>query len=191
MLDTGRCDRCLYRRELCLCPAIAALGPITTRTRIVILRHYGERTRSSNTGRLAHLALPGSELHDVGAPDRVVVDPRLGDDAWMVFPEGQPRTAAPVPPPKTIVILDGTWPQARRMRQRLLYLRGVRPLALAPIPAAQRLRNAPSTGQVSTIEAIATALRLLEGEAPAAALERLFAIAVAHAQRAGRRHDQA
>ena len=34
--DPARCPRCLYRHELCLCPAIAAEGPIVTRTRVVI-----------------------------------------------------------------------------------------------------------------------------------------------------------
>jgi hypothetical protein len=40
---------------------------------------------------------------------------------------------------------------------------------------------------VSTIEAIARALRLLEGDEAAAPLEQLFALAVARAQSTGRR----
>ena len=43
------------------------------------------------------------------------------------------------------------------------------------MPAA-RLRESPEPGHVSTIEAIARALRLLEGDAAAAPLERLFDI---------------
>jgi DTW domain-containing protein YfiP len=53
------------------------------------------------------------------------------------------------------------------------------------VPAA-RLRNSPGEGRVSTIEAIAHALRLLEGDEPAAGLERLFAVAVERAQSMGR-----
>jgi DTW domain-containing protein YfiP len=53
------------------------------------------------------------------------------------------------------------------------------------------MRTAPMPGMVSTIEAIATALRLVEGDAVAEPLERLFAVAVAHAQRAGRRSSPA
>ena len=191
MDDPGRCPRCLYRRELCLCPALAAIGPITTQTRVVILRHYSERSRSSNTGRLAHLALPASTLIDIGAPERVQVDPELGPGTWLVYPEGAPHTVAPSPPPRALVFLDATWQQARRMRRRLPYLRGLPPLALAPIPAPARLRNAPSPGQVSTIEAIATALRLIEGDGVAEPLERLFEHAVHHAQLAGRRSPAA
>lgn len=191
--DPARCPRCLYRHELCLCPAIAAEGPIVTRTRVVILRHHTEKTRSSNSGRLAHLALPNSELHDVSSPDREtpVAVPVLGAGAWLVFPDGPRWTEAPAPPPRTLVFLDATWQQARRMRQRLPYLRGLPMLHLTAIPAAERLRTAPQPGMVSTIEAIATALRLVEGDAVAEPLERLFAVAVDHARRAGRRSSSA
>jgi len=186
-LDPTRCPRCVYRRELCLCADLDALGPVSTRTRVVILRHYTERTRSSNSGRLAHLAMPDSILHDVSGPDCGPEGPALGDGTWLVFPDGPAWTSAPPVPPKTLVFLDATWRQARRMRQRLPYLRGLPMMALAPVPAAERLRAAPAEGMVSTIEAIATALRLLEGNGPADLLERAFTIAVERAQRAGRR----
>src|SRR5438874_170940 len=65
--------------------------------------------------------------------------------------------------------------------------RGLRILRLAdaPMPAA-RLRDAPGPGRVSTIEAIARALRLLEGDAVATPLERLFDLAVERARKSGR-----
>ena len=66
-LPAGRCARCLYRLEWCLCGAIPTLE---TRTRIVVVRQHSERFRSSNTGRLAHLALVNSALCDVGGPER-------------------------------------------------------------------------------------------------------------------------
>ncbi len=167
-----------------MCPAVA---PVTPRTRVVILRHHTERFRSSNSGRLAHLALAGSELIDVFGPDRHQPGPDLGDGAWLVFPEGPPHQVAPAPPPRTLVFLDATWHQARRMRQRLPYLRGLPPLALAPIPAADRMRAAPRDGLVSTIEAVAAALALVEGPAVAEPLLQLFAFAVDRARQAGRR----
>ena len=48
-----RCPRCLLAR--CLC---ASLPRVEARTRIVLVRHLNERYRSSNTARLAALALP-------------------------------------------------------------------------------------------------------------------------------------
>lgn len=179
-----RCERCLFQRRLCLCEAIPALP---TRTRVVIVRHHLERWRSSNSGRLAHLALPNSVLVDHGGEGGAAVLPAL-DGAWLLFPEGEPMREAPAEPPRQLVVLDATWSQARRMFRKLGALRGLPVLRLpdAPMPAA-RLRESPGAGRVSTIEAIARALRLLEpGDAAAAALERLFAAAVARAAASGR-----
>ena len=60
------------------------------------------------------------------------------------------------------------------LRMRLLRL------PEAPMPEA-RMRASPAPDRVSTIEAIARALRMLEGDAVATPLETLFALAVARA----------
>jgi DTW domain-containing protein YfiP len=183
-LPAGRCARCLHRLEWCLCGEVRRAEP---RTRIVIVRQHAERFRSSNTGRLAHLALAGSALVDVGGPGRLELGAAaLAPDAWLLFPEGEPLRAPPAPPPSTIIALDASWHQARRMRQRLAGLRGRRVLALAPTPAAERMRRAPVATHVSTIEAIAAALRLLGEPGPADELDRLFALAIERQRRAGR-----
>jgi DTW domain-containing protein len=170
-------------RRVCLC---ADLPTVVTRTRIVIVRHHTERWRSSNSGRLAHLALPNSEIVEHGGMGGIAVLPPL-DGAWLMFPEGPATAGPPVPPPRQVVVLDATWSQARRMFRKLAGLRGLPILRLpdAPVPAA-RLRESPAPGRVSTIEAIAGALRLIEGEACAAPLEALFALAVARAATTGR-----
>ena len=84
-------------------------------------------------------------------------------------------------------MLDATWSQARRMYRKIDALRGLPILRLPddPMPSA-RLRESPGPGRVSTIEAIARALRLLEGDVVAAPLEELFAVAVRRAQSTGR-----
>lgn len=181
--DRARCPRCLLPRRVCLC---AAIPTVVTRTRIVIIRHHLERWRSSNSGRIAHLALPNSEIIEHGGAAGLAVLPAL-TGAWLVFPEGEPAIASPVPAPQALVVLDATWSQARRMFRKLAGLRGVPILRLpdAPMPAA-RLRESPSPGRVSTIEAIARALRLIEGDASAEPLEALFAVAVARAAATGR-----
>ena len=179
-----RCPRCLLQQRVCLC---ADVPTVPTRTRVVIVRHHLEQFRSSNSGRLAHFALPNSVLVDHGGGHRgPAVLPDL-EGAWLLFPAGEPTTARPEPPPRQLVVLDATWSQARRMFRKLDALRGLPILRLpdAPVPAA-RLRESPGGGRVSTIEAIAAALRLLEGEAAAAPLETLFAIAVDRARASGR-----
>jgi tRNA-uridine aminocarboxypropyltransferase len=153
---------------------------------VVVVRHPAEAFRSSNTGRLAHLALQNSALVDYHG-DRETRMPALAG-AWLVFPEGEPAHVVPQPAPAQLVVLDASWSQARRMFRKLGALRGL-PILRLPEPsrAVPRLRAAPAPGRVSTIEAIATALRLIEGDSAADALEELFQLAVARARATGRR----
>jgi DTW domain-containing protein YfiP len=178
-----RCPRCLFQQRVCIC---AQIPRVETRTRVVIVRHHLEQWRSSNSGRLAHLALPNSAVIEHGGRGGVAVLPPL-DGAWLLYPDGEPAARAPEPPPRQLVVLDATWSQARRMFRKLGALRGLPILRLpdAPMPAA-RLRDSPGPGRVSTIEAIARALRLLEGEAVAQPLEALFDAAVTSAAATGR-----
>lgn len=164
------------------------ITPMPTRTRVVILRHVGEQFRSSNTGRIAAMALCGAELVEYARAGEPPTELAPAPGTWLAWPEGPPAHVAPMPPPECLVFLDATWHQARRMRRRLPWLRDLPVLALpiAEVPAG-RLRESPGRGRVSTIEAIAHALRLVEGEAPAAELERLFAIMIGRARDAGRR----
>lgn len=178
-----RCPRCLLQQRLCLC---AEVPVVATRTRVVIVRHHREEHRSSNSGRLAHMALPNSVIVDHGGAGGPTQLPDL-DGAWLLFPLGEPQTRAPEPPPKQLIVLDATWSQARRMYRKLDTLRGLPMLRLPEgMRAAHRLRAAPSPDRVSTIEAIAAALRLLEGDEVATPLERLFALAVERARATGR-----
>lgn len=159
---------------MCFC---AEIVPIETRTRILVIRHALESGHSFNTGRLALLALSRASLHEFGAPgarfdESVVPAP---SEAVLLFPGGAPGPPPRDPPPSTLVVLDGTWPQARHMRLRILPVRGLSTWSLPPPPRTlPRLRRSRVPGEISTFEAIAHALRLLEGEATAAALEGLY-----------------
>ena len=115
--------------------------------------------------------------------------------AMLVFPTGEVPAAPPQPLPERLLVLDASWSQARRMWRKLTPLRGVATLRLPEIQApAARLRKAPGPGFVSTIEAVAAALRFLEGESSAAPLEQLYQHCVARMRAIGRTgiaHDAA
>ena len=166
----GHCLRCLLRQEVCLCGRIPT---IQTSVRVVIVRHIVERLRTSNTGRLAALALPNSELHDYGDLEPFDEASFQTEDAWLLYPAPQPAPEG-APPPKRLIVLDGTWKQSRKMYARIGPLRGLPCLALPPPQAGvQRLRQPPREDGMSTIEAIAAALALLEGEQQARELRAL------------------
>jgi len=170
VLPPGRCARCAFPLEGgCLCPEIPRLA---VPYRFVILRHASEIPRMTNSGRWAAAALEGSVIHDHalgdGAPDAggALASLLAGGGAALLYPSPHARPLGP--PPRTIVVPDATWAQARRMVQRLAPLRTLPRLGLPPpAPAAAALRVSPVPGGMTTLEAIAAALRSL-GEAAAA-----------------------
>jgi DTW domain-containing protein YfiP len=165
----------------------AAIPRLDNATRVVIVRHHLEKYRSSNTGRLAHLALANSEIVEHGGPDGPASLPAL-DGGYLLYPLGEPALTIPQPRPKQLFVLDATWSQARRMYRKLAPVRGL-PVLHIPDDATRdraRLRTAPAPGMVSTLEAIARALRLLDGDAIATPLEQLYDLAVERARVTGR-----
>ena len=178
----GRCRRCFLPESLCLC---LRLPRVECRTRLLIVRHVAEAWKASNTARLVGLSVPGTEIIDYGDRERVL-ESRLPfpPDTWLLFPHGA-APAADAPPPRHLVVVDGTWSQARRMVQRHPALQRLPRLALTP-PAqpVERLRTPPHPEGMSTLEAVAYALHQLEGPALSAPLLELHALAVHQGLRA-------
>jgi DTW domain-containing protein YfiP len=137
---------------------------------LVIVRHVLEANKVSNSGRLAAAVLPRVEQRCFGSQSQPLHEASLcGPNTWLLYPEGDALCAPPTPAPERLIVLDGTWPQARHMRQRIRALRGL-PILSMPRPTTpfERLRRTPRTDQLPTAIAIAAALELL-GEPDAAA----------------------
>ncbi len=183
VLPPGRCPRCAFPAGPdCLCPAIPALE---VPFRVVILRHASEIPRMTNSGRWVAAALAGAAVVDYAlggadAGEPAGLAPLLAPDpAALLYPS--PHPARLDPPPRTIVVPDATWAQARRMVQRLPSLQPLPRLALpasARAPAAARLRVSPVPGGMTTLEAVAAALRALGEPAAAARLDALHEAAL-------------
>lgn len=176
----GRCPDCAFPGTLCLCDRIPRVAvPIE----FVILRHASEIPRLTSTARWAALALAGARIVDYALPGAPLdADPLALDGAWVLFPSAQPTPAGSARPTR-IVVPDGTWQQARRMMQRVPALRRLPRLSLPPAAPAPRLRRPPMRGGMSTLEAMAEALRFLGHDAGAAQLLDLHAEAVTRASR--------
>ncbi len=174
----GRCKRCYLKQRYCLC----GLAPkLVTRTKLVVIRHEREAYKSTNTARIAALALPSLEIWPyAGSSEALDAQVAALPNACLVFPDDAPAERPMPEPVETLVLLDGTWRQTRRMLRRVPPLRALPRLVLRPPPAAApRLRQAPTEGSVSTLEAIAAALAELESPALRAPLLQLQADFVA------------
>jgi DTW domain-containing protein YfiP len=170
--------------ELCLCAEIPVLP---TRSRLSLLMHAQERHKPSNTGRLALLCLPNSEVRYRGLPDGtplslegLVCDEyeswmlHLGPDSEEISSELVARTTKPV----RLLVLDGNWSQASRLGSKLCrQLPTVKHVKLsATKPSMYRLRSEHHPDGMATFEAIARALGYLEGAEVQEKMERLFRI---------------
>jgi DTW domain-containing protein YfiP len=145
---------------------------LPTRTRVVLLQHPRERHVPIGTARLAHLCLPDSALH-VGVDfddDQQVRAALTGDGrpTYLLFPGAEALDLAGARPegPITLVVVDGTWWQARKLLKRNAALRALPQLRFTPpAPSNYRIRREPADHCVATVEALALVLGALEGDA--------------------------
>ena len=169
--------------DLCVCQVIPRL---TLRTRVVLVMHHIESRRQSNTGRLALTGLAGAEIRLRGLPRQPLDLRDLLDPArrpLLLFPGGDAEVldaalAARDPRPVTLIVPDGTWNLARKIPLRHHELKDV-PRIRLPLagPSEYILRHSPHPEKLSTLEAIARALGVLEGPESQTRLELLFRVA--------------
>ena len=142
---------------------------VEARTEVVMIRHITERLMTSNTGRFAALALPKSRILAYGGGEAFDATPLSAPRTALLYCSGPPR---PLPfVPERLIVLDGSFRQARRMYKRVPELRDLPEFSLpAPRVTPTRLRKPTQPEGMSTIEAIAAALSALEGPELAAPL---------------------
>lgn len=196
-LEQGnKCARCALLRTSCICSSLDALrskvmlavGP-ARRLRFAIWMHPRERYRATNTGKLIYHVLPECEifLHEV-PEDEARFEQALSavnGQAFILFPSADALPVSAIPEAKPcnegsssssilVLLVDGTWAQAKNMHKRLAAFPHI---ALSTTtPSAFRGRTQSQDGRVSTVEAAALLLQEIEPvnlELPAALHEAL------------------
>jgi DTW domain-containing protein YfiP len=102
--------------------------------------------------------------------DHPLVRPLLdGDATYLLFPGAGALTPDALPvPPRALIVLDGTWPQARKLLTASPRIAALpRVSRLAPIGEGSRIRRPPAPECLPTVEAVAAALGTFEGDRPA------------------------
>ena len=163
------CARCRRPSSVCYC---AHLVSLETRTRVLLLQHPRESHVPIGTARLAHLCLPGSELHvgidfdDDSSVRATLAGAGADRPAYLLFPGPNAIDLAEVQPkgPITLVVVDGTWWQARKLLRRNATLAALPQIRFTPRrPSNYRIRKEPAEHCVATVEALAQVLGALEG----------------------------
>ena len=153
---------------------------------MVLLLHHSESRKPSNTGQLAAQCLENSQVALHGAP---AGEKACGLMPWpastqplLLFPHADATpfsTWANHPQPITLVVPDGTWRQAFKMRRRVPGLSAL-PCVASPIgdPTRYQLRSEKLAGGLATMEAIARAMGVFEGPEVERALLHVFRVMV-------------
>jgi DTW domain-containing protein YfiP len=164
----NRCSRCFLTQRWCLC---AKIPSVASSFEIVIIRHLRESYKTTNTARLAALAIQRCTIIDY-LPE--TFDESLLDttESALLFPSEE---APPKKAPTRLYVLDGTWAQASRMTHKIRALSSMPRVAItAPISITARIRQETKEHQRSTLEAIAMSVAHFDGEERAAPLLELY-----------------
>jgi DTW domain-containing protein YfiP len=163
--------------SLCICDLIPR---IETRTRLALFIHRREDRKTTNTGRLGAACLTNSQVivrGDESSPTAAFVWP-ADTQPLFLYPYDD---AIPIARfvscerPITLIVPDGTWRQAAKVRNRVPGLRDVPCVSIEPdAPTSYRLRTETRAEGLATIEAIARAFGVLEGPQVRTALELVF-----------------
>jgi DTW domain-containing protein YfiP len=196
-----RCPTCGRPTGICVCDRTV---PLPARTRVLVLQHPEEDDAVLGTAGLLAASLPdcrvvrGVRWGSFGAA--------LGEDGaapadWAVLWSAQLPSGAAAPtgpatlldragrratgPVTGVVVLDGTWSQAKSLWWGNSWLLGLQRVVLQPTEPGiyGRVRQEPNRQALSTLEAVAEAL-VLNGDPPEtrAALRKLMRTMVQRAR---------
>lgn len=157
-----RCACCELPLPMCFGP----LGRLVVKTRVVVVAHHVEARKTSNTGRLVVRLIEGASMRIRGL-SREAPAPAPAGRSLALYPGEDARVLSPEDAGDlTLLVPDGSWPQARRIARRDPWIKDVEKVRLPDVGESRyRLRRRPREGTLSTFEAVIAALAILEGTA--------------------------
>jgi DTW domain-containing protein YfiP len=188
-LEPQPCPHCGKLPELCVCEGIE---PIENRIGVLILQHPQEQDVGLGTARLAALHLKNATMKIglswaslskavgrtveakrwgviyLGSAQPAVLNAELDHEAELIAVDAKgelmPDQRAALMHLEGIVVLDGSWSQAKALWWRNAWMLKTQRLVLNPATPSRygKLRKEPRTDSLSTLESIGLALRILE-----------------------------
>lgn len=195
-----RCSKCERPEPVCVCDRTPRLE---TRLSLLVLQHPREQDRDLGSAQLLAASLPHCVVatglswrsldqalgREVDPRRWAVVFPYKGEEQQVARGEHRliGRGEAPVRPKELqgLVLLDGSWSQAKTLWWRNPWLVRLPRVALSPAEPSiyGSLRREPRNAYLSTLEAAAEALVFLgEAEAVRSELRRVFRVMMQRAR---------
>jgi DTW domain-containing protein YfiP len=171
------CGGCYLHIDRCICHLIPSL---TLKTKLTLVAHYRELKRTTSTGRLAVRALVNSELLIRGIQNsRLDLSQVVNDqyESYVLYPSDDALDIESLRPKKPVqlIVADGNWRQAGKLHRRHEELRDIPRVCIkAKNTATESLRREHFDAGYSTLEAIALAIGVFEGNEVRRELQELY-----------------
>ncbi len=177
------CPVCFLHRERCICQSLPHLD---LKTKISLIIHAKELKRTTNTGRLALAALENSEMRVRGAKkdqDEALDLSDLLTDSYRTFLfypaedalELDEKLVRESSTPIQLIVPDGNWRQASKVHYRHHELLSIPRVKIStPNTMGLHMRAETTEAGMATLEAIAHALGIIEGEQVKAVLMNFY-----------------
>ncbi len=182
-----RCKSCFVHKEDCFCKKISSLS-LATKVSIIIYKK--EMTLPSNTAHLALKSLSNTQYFERGHKDTQIEESFIDHESYQplfLYPSDDAKELTPkflesFNKPINLIVPDGTWRQAKKVYRREKLLDSIPQVKLSLSEKTKYLlRRQKSEFGLCTFEAIAYALRVIEGKAVSDDLMKNFDIfQVAH-----------
>ncbi|XP_019410747.1 PREDICTED: DTW domain-containing protein 2 [Crocodylus porosus] len=166
------CDRCSRPQKVCLCPFLP-VHPLKVSTCLYIIQHPAEESRVLRTVPLLAACLPQDKC-------KVLIGRRFSEDRYpelaavcrnsntlILYPGAEAANleemALHPSGPSVIIIIDGTWSQAKDIFYKNSLFRLPKQVQLETNISSQYvIRTQPTNRCLSTLECAATALAIME-----------------------------
>eukprot|EP00927_Polykrikos_kofoidii_P012645 TRINITY_DN15471_c0_g1_i1.p1 TRINITY_DN15471_c0_g1~~TRINITY_DN15471_c0_g1_i1.p1 ORF type:complete len:365 (+),score=55.24 TRINITY_DN15471_c0_g1_i1:56-1096(+) len=176
------CSRCDRATKVCICAALPPGSPFKVATEIVVLVHPKEIKRKCGTLPLLKACITDLRIIKGESFPEPNEDPALHDELTrdggvcvLVCPgdnamspeelQASVRTSERQPARLVVILIDGTWAQAKGMVRKSKWLQTIpRVVIQASEHSGYVFRQQPQDGCLSTLEAAAELLEALEGE---------------------------
>ena len=157
------CSKCQRPIKVCYCHTVK---PIDNRWPVHIFQHVEESKHPLGTARIAELSLSSCEMQ-VGNVVTSAMVQAIGREPVLVYPGNESVALSDVidDGPRTLVFLDASWRKSRRMLHESEPLGALQKVSIDSNDDSRYLiRKSPGKGYLSTLEAIVSALGLIEGD---------------------------
>jgi DTW domain-containing protein YfiP len=180
----NRCPNCRINIRYCFCHHFFHYQ---NKHRLLIIRHFRERHLPTSTAWPFPKLLSNAHILDRGKERELPIHNHLNSDfdSYVLFPDENaqeltPDFAASLKKPIQLIVPDGTWSQARKIKKREPQLKNLPSLKISKMSGNYFLKHSPVSGGVSTFEAIAHAYAILENKDLGEALLAFFTMMIEH-----------